>query len=163
MLTHVHLQEYIARPLLIDPTPNRNTTGHKFHLRVYVLAVGGLSVYVHHPYLALFAPTPYQHPSTSSSGDPVDLSSHLTNTCLQASVLGEKVPELAVSTLEAMAEQVILGGPHEGSKLGEERVRLVEEQVKETVADVFKAAVSAGTSFQVSLGDSCQSCPTLRG
>ncbi|ORY85290.1 tubulin-tyrosine ligase family-domain-containing protein [Leucosporidium creatinivorum] len=141
------IQEYISKPLLIDPTPGSDSLGHKFHLRVYVVAVGGLSVYVHHPYLALFAPTPYELPSATDDG-PVDLSSHLTNTCLQTAILGEATPEVAVSTLSAMADRVILGGPHQGEKLGEANVHRIEDQVAATVADVFKAAVSAGTSFQ---------------
>lgn len=148
-LTFPHPQEYIAKPLLIDPTPGSDSLGHKFHLRVYVVAVGGLSVYVHHPYLALFALTPYQLPSAFEKG-PVDLSSHLTNTCLQTAILGEATPEVAVSTLSAMADRIILGGPHQGEKLGEANVHKIEDQVAATVADVFKAAVSAGTSFQVS-------------
>lgn len=143
-------QEYVARPLLIDPTSGSDIVGHKFHLRVYVVAVGGLCVYVHHPFLALFAPTPYQLPSANDEG-PVDLSSHLTNTCLQTTLLGEAAPELAVSTLSAMADRTILGGPYQGEKLGGERVEKIEDQVAETVAEVFKAAVSAGTSFQASL------------
>lgn len=55
-----------------------------------------------------------------------------------------------MGTLQTMADQVILGGKHKGEKLGEERIRAIEKSVGETVAEVFKAAVSAGTSFQVS-------------
>ncbi|GJN91569.1 hypothetical protein Rhopal_004592-T1 [Rhodotorula paludigena] len=143
------IQEYVSSPLLLDPAPDSNTHGTKFHLRVYVLAVGGLAVYVHHPYLALFASSPYQPPaaSASESGE-FDLSAHLTNTCLQTSVLGEEAPSVSVSTLQSMADKVILGGPHEGEKLSEERISRVEESVREAVAEVFKAAVGAGSSFQ---------------
>lgn len=143
-------QEYVSSPLLLDPAPDSNTHGTKFHLRVYVLAVGGLAVYVHHPYLALFASSPYQPPaaSASESGE-FDLSAHLTNTCLQTSVLGEEASTVSVSTLQSMADKVILGGPHEGEQLGEERISRIEEGVREAVAEVFKAAVGAGSSFQV--------------
>ncbi|BGP12675.1 hypothetical protein JCM10213_008812 [Rhodosporidiobolus nylandii] len=149
------VQEYLSTPLLLDPSPSSDTHGTKFHLRVYVVAVGGLTVYVHHPYLALFASVPYVHPSsvsTSSSDDgetgEIDLASHLTNTCLQTSVLGEQAPQVSVSTLQGMADKVILGGPHEGEKLGQARIEKIEEAVRETVAEVFKAAVGAGSSFQ---------------
>jgi tubulin--tyrosine ligase len=75
-LRHFVIQEYLSRPLLIQP-PGLDGT-HKFHLRAYVLAQGNLNVYLYDDMLALFAPTPYQSPSGN-----VDLSSHLTNTCLQ--------------------------------------------------------------------------------
>ncbi|GAA5916810.1 hypothetical protein JCM6882_004176 [Rhodosporidiobolus microsporus] len=144
------IQEYLDTPLLLDPSPCSDTNGTKFHLRVYVLAVGGLTVYVHHPFLALFASTPYVHPSSAEQdeGDVLDLSSHLTNTCLQTSVLGEQAPQVSVSTLQGMADKVILGGAHKGEKLGEERIAKIQEGVREAVAEVFKAAVGAGSSFQ---------------
>lgn len=118
------------------------------------MASGGISVYVHHPFLALFAPTSYSLPSSRSHDDGqeigVDLSAHLTNTCLQNSVLGGGRDELAVSTLQAMAgHKRILAGPHEGEVLQPEHVTCIEGQVAETVSEIFKAAVSASTSFQV--------------
>lgn len=64
-------------------------------------------------------------------------------------VLGEQAPAISVATLQGMADKVILGGPHEGEKLGEERIAKIEEGVREAVGEVFKAAVGAGSSFQV--------------
>ncbi|CEQ42110.1 SPOSA6832_03885 [Sporobolomyces salmonicolor] len=142
------IQEYIASPLLLDPTPGSDAHPHKFHLRVYCVAVAGLRVFVHHPFLALFAPTPYSSPSPSPAGE-FDLSSHLTNTCLQMAVLGEAAPQVSVGVLQDMGEKKILSGKHKGEKLGEERIRAVEEGVRTTVAEVFNAAVGAGSSFQV--------------
>ncbi|GAA6047142.1 hypothetical protein JCM3770_006921 [Rhodotorula araucariae] len=143
------IQEYIASPLLLDPSPSSNSHGTKFHLRVYVVAVGGLTVYVHHPFLALFASSPYSSPAdTATESGEFDLSAHLTNTCLQTSVLGEQAPVISVATLQGMADKVVLSGPHEGEKLGADRIVEIEERVRETVAEVFKAAVGAGSSFQ---------------
>ncbi|GAA5926268.1 hypothetical protein JCM3775_000974 [Rhodotorula graminis] len=143
------IQEYVASPLLLDPSPSSTSSGTKFHLRVYVVAVGGLAVYVHHPFLALFASSPYTSPAdTANESGEFDLSAHLTNTCLQTSVLGEQAPAISVSTLQGMRDKVVLGGPHEGEKLGEERIGLIEEGVREAVREVFKAAVGAGSSFQ---------------
>lgn len=145
-------QEYVSNPLLLDPTPASDSHGTKFHLRVYVVASGGITVYVHHPYLALFASTAYTSPAeTASETGQFDLSAHLTNTCLQTSVLGADAPQISVSTLQSMEEKEILSGPHAGEKLGAERIRGIEEKVCETVAEVFKAAVGAGSSFQVRL------------
>ncbi|GAA6015186.1 hypothetical protein JCM11491_000497 [Sporobolomyces phaffii] len=143
------IQEYISEPLLLDPTPNSDTHGTKFHLRVYVVAVGGLRVYVHHPYLALFAPVAYERPEAAASTRDFDLSSHLTNTCLQTSVLGEETPQVSVGCFQEMADKVILSGHSAGEKLGRERIRKLEQGVRDTVAEVFKAAVGAGSSFQV--------------
>ncbi|GAA5870185.1 hypothetical protein JCM16303_001918 [Sporobolomyces ruberrimus] len=143
------IQEYISEPLLLDPTPNSNSHGTKFHLRVYVVAVGGLRVYVHHPYLALFAPVAYTNPETAASTADFDLSAHLTNTCLQTSVLGEEAPQVSVGCLQEMSEKIILRGECRGEKLGHERIRTIERGVNETMAELFKAAVGAGSSFQV--------------
>ena len=71
-LRHFVAQEYIHPPLLIK--------NHKFHIRTYVLSVGGLKVYVYKPMLALFAANQYSPPWKESQ----DLTGHLTNTCLQS-------------------------------------------------------------------------------
>lgn len=80
------IQEYIANPLLIDPhkpeTYSKDTSLDrssfcKHHLRVYVLAVGALSVYVFQDVLSLFSTQPYTLKNLE------DLRSHITNTCLQ--------------------------------------------------------------------------------
>lgn len=102
-------------------------------------------LHVHHPYLALFAPSTYAHPSTST-----ELDSHLTNTCLQAATgRGESI---AVETFQSLAGRTILGGPFEGQVLGGERVREVEERVCEALSEMFKAGISAGSGFQVRFG-----------
>lgn len=77
-LRHFVAQPYIHPPLLVEGNPR------KFHIRTYILAVGGLKVYVYKDMLALFASTPYVPPWVSTSSDSPDLSSHLTNTCLQS-------------------------------------------------------------------------------
>ncbi|PWZ00347.1 TTL-domain-containing protein [Testicularia cyperi] len=100
-LRHFVIQEYVQSPLLVDPVVNRSSESiatrlassltlgsgdapvmgpRKFHLRAYVVCVGGLSVYLHDDMLALFAPLPYTPPSTETMRD---LRCHLTNTCLQ--------------------------------------------------------------------------------
>ena len=78
-LRHFVAQPYIHPPLLL-PAPHPSA-GRKFHIRTYVLASGALRVYVYKPMLALFAAKPYSPPSSANAAD---LSSHLTNTCLQS-------------------------------------------------------------------------------
>ena len=75
-LRHFIAQPYIQNPLLLNLYDRR-----KFHIRVYVLAVGALRVYVYREMLALFAAPPYQPPTESEQT--LDLAGHLTNTCFQ--------------------------------------------------------------------------------
>lgn len=79
-LRHFIAQPYIQSPLLLsDPHPS---AGRKFHIRTYVVAFGALKVFVYKPMLALFAEPLYTNPGTATSPND-QLSSHLTNTCLQ--------------------------------------------------------------------------------
>ena len=77
-LRHFVVQPYLADPLLLSKYQNR-----KFHIRVYVVAVGALKVFVYRNMLALFAARSYQKPGSDGIGSEVDLGSHLTNTCFQ--------------------------------------------------------------------------------
>ncbi|KAM0793185.1 hypothetical protein ACM66B_000656 [Microbotryomycetes sp. NB124-2] len=141
------IQKYISSPLLVDPAANEEARGRKFHLRVYVVAAGSLRVYVHRPFLALFAPVEYESPTESDDGR-VNLASHLTNTCLQSSSEQYSRADLAVSTLSALVGKTILSGTRKGEKLGQDDVRRIEDQVADVTAELFKAAVGAATSFQ---------------
>jgi hypothetical protein len=85
-LRHFIAQPYIHPPLLLPSASNR-----KFHIRVYVLAVGSLKVYVFREMLALFAEKPYANPSEED--DIHALSRHLTNTCLQSGADGGTGPD----------------------------------------------------------------------
>jgi tubulin--tyrosine ligase len=110
-LRHFVAQEYIHPPLLIDST--------KFHIRTYVLAVGGLQVYVYRNMLALFAPRPYVAP-----GEDSDLSRHLTNTCLQS---GDR--EGVVREFWSLQKE-----------LGADKLEGVWKNVCRTVGETFEAA-----------------------
>ncbi|EPY50425.1 tubulin-tyrosine ligase [Schizosaccharomyces cryophilus OY26] len=71
-IRHFLVQRYIANPLLLN---NR-----KFHIRAYVLAVGGLSVYLFKDMLCLLARDEYESPHADTK---INLYSHLSNTCIQ--------------------------------------------------------------------------------
>ena len=77
-LRHFIAQPYIHPPLLLNSKGNR-----KFHIRVYVVAVGALKVFVFREMLALFAAKPYLTPLQDPDDDAMDLARHLTNTCFQ--------------------------------------------------------------------------------
>lgn len=110
-LRHFVAQQYVHPPLLVD---NR-----KFHIRTYVLAVGGLKVFVYKPMLALFAAREYSPPWKDD-----DLTAHLTNTCLQT---GERVGSVRLFwDLE--------------KEVGAEKLQIVWDKICKTSADLFEAA-----------------------
>lgn len=82
-ITTSHLRHFVAQPYIHPPLLLPSLGNRKFHIRVYVLALGSLSVYVYRDMLALFAGKPYQPPSFDSAASNLD--AHLTNTCLQTS------------------------------------------------------------------------------
>ncbi|KAI5959322.1 PBY1 [Candida theae] len=75
-LRHFIIQEYIANPLLLPAYDDK-----KFHLRTYVVCQGNLKVFVYKNILTLFAGSSYKAPTELERE--IDLSGHLTNTCLQ--------------------------------------------------------------------------------
>jgi len=79
------LRHFIAQPYIHPPLLLPSSGHHKFHIRTYVLAAGSLRVYVYKEMLALFAANPYTPPCqpNNNSDDTIDLTAHLTNTCLQ--------------------------------------------------------------------------------
>ena len=118
-LRHFIAQPYIYKPLLLPSYDNR-----KFHLRVYVVAVGALKVYVYSEMLALFAAKSYSPPTRET--DEVDLSRHLTNTCFQ----DEATRATSVHRFSTLASP---GLPADWQKH-------VFEQVCEVTGEVFEAA-----------------------
>ncbi|PBP25445.1 5'/3'-nucleotidase SurE [Diplocarpon rosae] len=118
-LRHFIAQPYIHPPLILPGNPR------KFHIRTYVLAYGALKVFVYKPMLALFAAAPYVPPWSTSSDPKLDLSPHLTNTCLQT-------------------------GSHDGSvesffqlppdQLSNEKKDDIFRQICDTTGEIFEAA-----------------------
>lgn len=120
-LRHFIAQPYIGRPLLLSTVGNR-----KFHLRAYVLAVGSLKVYVYRDLLALFAANPYQDPSSSMSNQMIDLTRHLTNTCLQS----DTTKENSVHRFWSLEEKSL---PHDWKNQ-------IFRQICDLTGEVFEAA-----------------------
>ena len=85
-LRHFVAQKYVHPPLLVG---NR-----KFHIRAYVLAMGGLQVHVFRQMLALFAAKDYAPPWDDGG----DLAAHLTNTCLQTAAISTTGTTATIST-----------------------------------------------------------------
>lgn len=121
-LRHFLVQEYISKPLLLKDYDDK-----KFHIRTYVLSKGKLNVWVYDRMLMLFSHESYNIPSTSElEGHPIDMSGHLTNTCLQTEkgVVDPLVVEFAESKLTCEQRKKIL------------------HQIHDVIGDVFKAAAT---------------------
>ncbi|KAF1812863.1 tubulin-tyrosine ligase [Eremomyces bilateralis CBS 781.70] len=122
-LRHFIAQPYIHPALLFASEGNR-----KFHIRTYVLAVGGLNVYVYRDMLALFAAEEYRAP-----WDSTDLRGHLTNTCLQDSSVHEGSVRRFWDLDEVLPNATGTGEPGEWKEK-------VFEQICELTAETFEAA-----------------------
>lgn len=122
-LRHFVVQEYISNPLLLPKYENR-----KFHIRTYVLATGQLNVYVYDRMLMLFSAEDYNNPDVGGEivdeDGMIDMTGHLTNTCLQDSTDKKVVEELKKSSLSEKQQKYIIN------------------QIHEIIADLFKAAVN---------------------
>lgn len=121
-LRHFVVQEYIANPLLLPEYKNR-----KFHIRTYVLCTGQIKVYVYDRMLLLFSAEHYTNPNITEKIDEhgiIELSGHLTNTCLQDQTTEKVVEELESSCIDSEMKSDII------------------HQIHLIVADLFKAAVN---------------------
>ncbi|KAJ2614376.1 tubulin--tyrosine ligase [Coemansia sp. RSA 1365] len=119
------IQRYINRPMLLS-----SHNGRKFHIRVYVLAVGDFKVYVYRHMLALFAPSPY----ISSAGNLDNQQAHLTNTCLQTK---------SSNFDESKAVDLFWNLDLPREKLGH-----IFDQICAILRDTFTAVSTQSTSFQ---------------
>jgi tubulin---tyrosine ligase len=121
-LRHFIAQPYIHPPLLFKSKGNR-----KFHIRVYVLAVGALKVYVCKEMLALFAAKPYNPLLRDPKDEAIDLAGHLTNTCFQ----DELTRESSVYRFWELDDGAMLSNSWKSD---------VWEQICEVTGEVFEAA-----------------------
>lgn len=136
------IQEYVDRPLLLSTYQWR-----KFHLRVYVLAVGNLRVFVYRDILALFSYKPYSdchrldEPTT-------DLTPHITNTCVQMDSLDEKERTRAESECVKRFWELELSDEGADAELNFELKNAVYNQIKSCVGELFECFVCEPTVFQ---------------
>jgi len=125
------LQRYIDRPLLLL------STGNKFHLRIYVLATGSLSVYVFKEGLVLLAAAPYNRESAKNENE---RASHITNTCVgvtdgiklfNENIHVRSINELATLLLEAKCVSSLIEA--------EIRVNIIWENIFSIIDHSFRA------------------------
>ena len=125
-LRHFVAQPYISRPLLLPRFGQR-----KFHIRVYVLAVGALQIYVYNSMLMLFSSASYNPPGTTSK---INLAEHLTNTCLQPNVQGESSVLVSSMTADVLHDTLTGGCDGEAVYLS------IFNQISSVTAEIFEAA-----------------------
>lgn len=113
------MQRYIQRPLLLNG-------GCKFHIRVYVLAVGNLRADLWSEMLALIAVDEYDRDAPSNRA------AHITNTCANAAH-----PRFDEAAHVRLLSEVL--APHQ--------VESVVGQMRDTVRDLFAALHSEPTVF----------------
>ena len=136
------LQRYVDAPLLLRPGGGGGGSvheggGHKFHLRVYVLAAGALSVHVFREALVLLALRPY---SRASALDPTQRAAHVTNTCVGQEEGGDDFDEnLHVCCSDELAALLLASGATASAAEADARVDAVFASVREAVAHSFRA------------------------
>lgn len=130
-LRHFVVQRYIADPFLVAT----HGAARKFHLRAYVLCVGGLSVYLLDDMLGLFATDEYTPPS----GDCTDMRGHLTNTCVGVRTAGSA--PLPTANVFRLAD--LVGSETRDGVLTAEHISRIHAGAVRVVGTAFEAAARA--------------------
>lgn len=142
-----HLRHFVAQPYL-DPPFLLPTDRRKFHLRAYVLCVGGgggggggvMQVYVFRKMLALFAATEYVSPDVDSQ----HLGGHLTNTCLQLEMLRGSTGEDREGRMEDRTKEKPLVNTFWNLPLPPSILEGVFDQICAVTGELFEAAATGG-------------------
>ena len=115
----------------------------QFHLRAYCLAVGDIRLYLYDRILALFSSAPYVAPSSDQGSFSLDLTPHLTNTSLQIHSGDDNV-----RLLDELVGCHILSG-ESNAILRSSDIHTINIQMRDVLADTFKAALQNPVHFQV--------------
>ncbi|WFD21863.1 putative tubulin--tyrosine ligase pby1 [Malassezia equina] len=135
------IQEYIAKPLLVSPSDPSNLP-RKFHLRAYVICVGGLQVYLHDDMLALFSSIAYTDPTSET----VDLRGHLSNTCYgkRHSSNTETEEGNVFTWRDLLGKRACLPG-QDSIQLSEAHIQKIHHSAVQTIGEVFGAVAREGS------------------
>ncbi|TRM65765.1 tubulin-tyrosine ligase family-domain-containing protein [Schizophyllum amplum] len=159
-LRHFVVQEYIDRPLLLDPrerpidsayTVPDKLEGHKFHLRVYCVASGSLTLYLYDRILALFSSVPYAPPKFTTDDDSLNLAPHLTNTSLQTHRGEEGVrllDELVGCTILSGSDRSLSWDTAAATAFTQAHITDIIQQMTKILEETFKAAMGNPIHFQ---------------
>lgn len=135
------IQEYISKPLLVSPC-DPSSSPRKFHLRVYVICVGGLQVYLHDDMLALFSSTAYTEPNDEVA----DLRGHLSNTCYGKRHSSSTTTEEGnVFTWQDLLGKHACFPGQEVVTLTEAHIQEIHRSAVKTIGEVFEAVAREGS------------------
>jgi tubulin--tyrosine ligase len=107
------------------------------------LAVGDIRIYLYDRILALFSSVPYVAPSSDLDSFLLDLTPHLTNTSLQIQCGDDNV-----RLLDELVGCHILSG-ESNAILRSSDIDKIIIQIRDVLADTFKAALQNPVHFQV--------------
>ena len=142
-LTEWVIQAYVDTPLQLKMYNKR-----KFHIRVYVLAVGNLKVYVYNDMLALFSLHAYDNRDKIEDDTPLDMKSHITNTCVQMDDLNLSREGMHRAENEAVKRFWSLNFDESDSAKNEEKKAMIFTQIKSCVGELFECMQCEPTVFQ---------------
>ena len=139
------IQEYMDKPLQLNKYQNR-----KFHLRVYVLAVGSIKVYVYEDILALFSLDPYDNSFKYCDTETMNLKSHITNTCYQLDDCKnvKSVEELNQMESECVKRFWSIDLSQVEHIKTENKHTFIFDQIKLCVGELFECVSNEPTVFQ---------------
>ncbi|RMZ95724.1 tubulin tyrosine ligase [Brachionus plicatilis] len=140
------LREWVIQSYIENPLKLRLYNNRKFHLRVYVLAVGNLKVYVYRDVLALFALEEYKIQSRIQ-GEKLDLKSHITNTCVQLEDIDKDSEQFANAEEECIKRFWDLDFDENKDKSAQKK-NSIFAQIKYCVGEIFNCLHHEPTVFQ---------------
>jgi len=130
----------------VSSRPIDQLQGHKFHLRVYCVASGDLTLYLYSRILALFSSKHYTPPAPAAD-DTIDLAPHLTNSSLQTH-RGEEGVRLFDELVGCHVLSCRGDAPGGGSNLTLGHLTDIQDQIADSLAETFKAALEWPIHFQ---------------
>jgi tubulin---tyrosine ligase len=133
------IQQYIDNPLLLPCYQKR-----KFHLRVYVIAVGNLNVYVYENILALFCLKSYNELDLEHK----NLMSHITNTCFQYDATCSEDSKIKFNESDCIKEFWSLVFDETNKERNKTLKNHIFDQIKSVVASVFECLSCEKIVFQ---------------
>jgi tubulin---tyrosine ligase len=137
------IQEYIQNPLQLNAYNKR-----KFHIRVYVLAVGSLKVYVYDDMLALFSLSSYENQNKIEDNEKLDMKSHITNTCVQLADLNLGSDGTKKAEYDAVKRFWSLNFDESNEEKNLQKKNIIFDQIKNCVSELFKCFLCEPTVFQ---------------
>ena len=144
----IDLREWVIQEYLDSPLQLKTYNKRKFHIRVYVLAVGNLKVYVYKDMLALFSLDSYKSQNQIQENGVFDLKSHITNTCFQLDDLKLDNDGLAKAESDAVKKFWSLNLDETDRDANESKLNHIFTQIKECVGELFDCVYYEPSVFQ---------------